>query len=109
MILSPSLISALSQTRASSSSVISGASSGSTHCSFAFETLEKLRFFFCMAIPHRDNVAIRATLSPSHDHHSFIQPADGEQANLAVVEAIVDKCHFTTGEYLLCVRREINP
>jgi hypothetical protein len=62
-----------------------------------------------MAIPHRDDVAIRAALGPDHDHHPLIQPTDGEQTNLAVVNAIVDKRRFTTREYLLRVGREIDP
>src|SRR4051794_27816631 len=109
MIVSPWLISALSHMRSSSSCVISGASSGSTHGLRLIESLEELFCFFSMAIPHRDDVAIRRTFRPHHDDHSLVQPTDRDPANLAVVEAIVDERHFTAGKYPLCVGREIEP
>jgi hypothetical protein len=62
-----------------------------------------------MAIPHRDNVVIRVTFGPDHHHHSLIQPANCEPTNLSVIEAVIDKCHGTTGEHLLRIGREIDP
>jgi len=60
-----------------------------------------------MAVPHRNDVAAGAALSP-HDHdHSAIEETGADSANLAVINPVVDHRYRVAGKHPLCVNREI--
>jgi hypothetical protein len=61
-----------------------------------------------MAVPHRNDVAIRGTVGPHHYDRSPAHPPNRQPPNLTIVEAIVDKSCCVTRKYLFCIDREIN-
>jgi hypothetical protein len=60
-----------------------------------------------MAVPHRNDVAARAALSPYDHNHSAVEETGADPANLAVVKPVVDHRHRVAGKHLLGVNREI--
>jgi hypothetical protein len=60
-----------------------------------------------MAVPHRNDVAARAALSPYDHDHSAIEEAGADPANLAIVKPLIERRHRLAGKYLLGVNREI--
>jgi hypothetical protein len=60
-----------------------------------------------MAVPHRNDVAARAALSPYDHDHSAIEETGADPANLAVIEPVVDHRHRLAGKHFLGVNREI--
>src|SRR5882724_10484113 len=64
----------------------SGASSGSSVSGLP-KYFAPAFFFFAMAVPHRNDVAAGATLSPYDHDHSAIEEAGADPANLAVILA----------------------
>jgi hypothetical protein len=64
-------------------------------------------FFFAMAVPHRNDVAARAALSPYDHNHSAVEETGADPANLAVVKPVVDHRHRVAGKHLPGVNREI--
>jgi hypothetical protein len=60
-----------------------------------------------MAVPHRNDVATRAALSPYDYDHSAIEEAGADPANLAIVKPLIDHHHRLAGKHFLGVNREI--
>src|SRR5882724_6038061 len=67
----------------------SGASSGSSVSGLP-KYFAPAFFFFAMAVPHRNNAAAGAALSPYDHDHSAIEEAGADPANLAVIKPVVD-------------------
>ncbi len=74
--------------------MISGASSvdGETRPDF-------IRFAF-MTMPNADDSPCNATWSPNQDDDSFVQPAGGNVARLAIIEAVVNASQMSAGKNL---------
>jgi len=60
-----------------------------------------------MAVPHRNNAAAGAALSPYDHDHSAIEEAGADPANLAVIKPVVDHRYRVAGKHPLGVNREI--
>src|SRR5260370_15123772 len=57
-------------------------------------------FFFAMAVPHRNNVAAGAALSPYDHDHSALEETGADPANLAVIKPVVDHRYRVPGKTL---------
>jgi hypothetical protein len=60
-----------------------------------------------MAVPHRNDVAARAALSPYDHDHSAIEETGADPANLAVIKPVIDHRYRVTGKHLLRINSEI--
>jgi hypothetical protein len=53
-----------------------------------------------MAVPHRDDVNIPASLGPGENHHSAVKKSRSVLAHFAIVEAIIEPSRVIALEYL---------
>src|ERR1700730_10350800 len=71
-----------------------------TWWSIFFKSLPKTRFFAGICFPHRNDMPCSSARRPDHDHHASTEMADRENAQFAVVSAIVGKVQRITAEKL---------
>jgi hypothetical protein len=53
-----------------------------------------------MTMPNADDSPCNATWSPNQDDNSFVQPAGGDVARLAIIEAVVNASQMSAGKNL---------
>src|SRR3954452_3584356 len=68
--------------------------------SIFFKSLPKTRFFAGICFPHRNNMPCSSARRPDHDHHASAEMTNREDAQFAVVSAIVGEVQRITAEKL---------
>jgi len=62
-----------------------------------------------MAVPHRNDVAAGAALSPYDHDHSAIEETGADPANLAVINPVVDHRYRVAGKHLSASTAKSSP